>query len=353
VVVRFSVWDDWELLEEYDTSNVKQAAYLQGGQGVIKSLVNNVYYYQDKLGSTTHIADGSGHLLESYRYDLYGTPSCFNALNTQLSTSNYGVNDLFAGERWIGQLGLYDLRNRFMSPELGRFLQTDPVGFQGDASNLYRYCHNDPEDFSDATGLVASDTSRPIPDRLWAMACLFDSGNSFVGSLLDFFKRFLPAGMNNSNPVEKSSDGEAAANPKAFRGAYVNIHHQHDEVTTTDPIFVAGQPANSKTWRDLGPPHAVVGADGKIHFSQTIFSKTTYHDGPSAELRKAEEKRVSSVWAAKVALDTKGREAAARYFSSAAQAEGVIGKATAREWEIYKLQSSMLFEGFNKDGGTR
>jgi RHS Repeat len=25
--VRFSVWDDWELLEEYDTSNVKQAAY--------------------------------------------------------------------------------------------------------------------------------------------------------------------------------------------------------------------------------------------------------------------------------------------------------------------------------------
>jgi RHS repeat-associated protein len=40
-----------------------------------------------------------------------------------------------------------------MSPELGRFLQTDPIGFGGDASNLYRYCHNDPEDFGDPMGL--------------------------------------------------------------------------------------------------------------------------------------------------------------------------------------------------------
>jgi RHS repeat-associated protein len=161
--VRFSVWDDWELLEEYDTSNVRQAAYLQGAQGVVKSLVNNIYYYQDKLGSTTHIADARGNLLESYRYDLYGTPSYFDQ-DGQLrasQVSGYGVNDLYAGERWIGELGLYDLRNRFMSPELGRFLQTDPVGFKGDASNLYRYCHNDPEDFSDPTGL---DDKNYVPD---------------------------------------------------------------------------------------------------------------------------------------------------------------------------------------------
>jgi uncharacterized protein RhaS with RHS repeats len=54
----------------------------------------------------------------------------------------------------VSELGLYDLRNRFMSPEMGRFLQPDPIGFKGDASNLYRYCHNDPEDFTDPMGLV-------------------------------------------------------------------------------------------------------------------------------------------------------------------------------------------------------
>jgi uncharacterized protein RhaS with RHS repeats len=40
-----------------------------------------------------------------------------------------------------------------MSPELGRFLQSDPIGFKGDASNLYRYCGNDPVDRTDPMGL--------------------------------------------------------------------------------------------------------------------------------------------------------------------------------------------------------
>jgi RHS repeat-associated protein len=132
---------------------VRQTAYLQGAHGVIKSLLNNIYYYQDKLGSTTHIADGSGALLESYRYDLYGTPTYYDSLNNPLSTTHYAVNDLYAGERWIGELSMYDLRNRFMSPELGRFLQSDPIGFKGDASNLYRYCGNDPVGRIDPMGL--------------------------------------------------------------------------------------------------------------------------------------------------------------------------------------------------------
>jgi hypothetical protein len=34
---RFSVWDDWELIEEYDAGNVVTAKYLQGAHGPIKS----------------------------------------------------------------------------------------------------------------------------------------------------------------------------------------------------------------------------------------------------------------------------------------------------------------------------
>jgi hypothetical protein len=79
--VRYSVWDDWELIEEYVSSSSRSAAYLQGAHGVIRSTVNGAffYYYQDSLGSTTHLADGVDHLLESYRYDLYGKPSYFNS----------------------------------------------------------------------------------------------------------------------------------------------------------------------------------------------------------------------------------------------------------------------------------
>jgi RHS repeat-associated protein len=178
---------------------VPTATYLQGAHGVVKAWMNGsaFYYYQDSLGSTTHIADADGNLLESYRYDLYGKPSYYDASQPPqpLNSSTYNIVDLYAGERWIGELGVYDLRNRFMSPELGRFLQTDPIGFKGDASNLYRYCHNDPEDFSDPMGLVPSITE----DRMWKTACFFDGGNSFQGSWQEFNNRNQPAGTAQSS----------------------------------------------------------------------------------------------------------------------------------------------------------
>ena len=154
----FSVWDgDWALLEEYGTENTLLESYVQGLHGLVKTVVSNIYYYQDSLGSTSHIANASGQLLESYRYDLYGKPLYFDAAGNPLPNgSGYAVRDLFAGQRWMPELGLYDDRNRFMSPDLGRFLQPDPVGFKGDASNLYRYCGNDWANKTDPMGLQAA-----------------------------------------------------------------------------------------------------------------------------------------------------------------------------------------------------
>ena len=151
----FSVWDgDWAILEEYTTGNVRVESYVQGYHGLVKTMVSNIYYYQDELGSTSQIASASGALLEYYKYDLYGKPQFFDANNNQLSTTNYGVRDLFSGQRYIPEIGLYDDRNRFMSPDLGRFLQPDPIGFKGDGSNLYRYCGNDWANRSDPMGLI-------------------------------------------------------------------------------------------------------------------------------------------------------------------------------------------------------
>jgi len=161
-VITFSVWDgDWAVLEEYGTSNTVIQKYLQGYHGLVKTLQDNIYYYQDELGSTSHIANASGALLEYYKYNLYGKPTYWSPSGSQLTASSYGVKDLFTGQRWIVQIGLYDDRNRFMSPDLGRFLQPDPIGFKGDASNLYRYCGNDWANRSDPMGLGERD-SNPV-----------------------------------------------------------------------------------------------------------------------------------------------------------------------------------------------
>ncbi len=59
----FSVWDgDWAILEEYGPSNALTQSYVQGYHGLVKTVQSNIYYYQDELGSTSHIASVTGAL---------------------------------------------------------------------------------------------------------------------------------------------------------------------------------------------------------------------------------------------------------------------------------------------------
>ena len=71
--------------------------------------------------------------------------------------SMYGNRFLFTGREWIKDLKLYDYRNRMYQPELGRFLQPDPKEFAAGDYNLYRYCHNDPVNKTDPTGLASTE----------------------------------------------------------------------------------------------------------------------------------------------------------------------------------------------------
>jgi RHS repeat-associated protein len=156
----YNVYDGWNLIAEYAAgSNTPTNAYLSGSNGLVKNLITNQYYYQDALGSTSHVADGSGALLEWYRYDLHGTPFVNGDQNNHVSA--FGVRHLFTGQQWYSELGLYDLRTRFYSPDIGRFLQADPSGFAGDASNLYRYCRSNPQKWRDPSGLSTQSVAGP------------------------------------------------------------------------------------------------------------------------------------------------------------------------------------------------
>jgi RHS repeat-associated protein len=123
---------------------------------------------EDELGSTSHVVNASGALLEYYKYDLYGKPTYWTPTtpSSQLPASNYGTKDLFTGQRFVPELGLYDDRNRFMSPDLGRFIQPDPVGFKGDASNLYRYVGNDWANRTDPTGLGERESNPILQEQI-------------------------------------------------------------------------------------------------------------------------------------------------------------------------------------------
>src|SRR5438034_7679795 len=64
---------------------------------------------------------------------------------------------LFQGRDYLKDGAIYDYRNRFYHPVLGRFLQPDPIGFQGDAANIYRFCGNNAVNRIDPLGLEVFD----------------------------------------------------------------------------------------------------------------------------------------------------------------------------------------------------
>jgi len=102
------------------------------------------YFHTDKRGSVIAMTDSSGNLAEgTYTYDSFG--------NVSAST---GVPFKFTGRRLDAETGLYYYRARYYSSALGRFLQTDPVGY-GPDMNQYAYTYNDPVNRNDPSGLCS------------------------------------------------------------------------------------------------------------------------------------------------------------------------------------------------------
>jgi RHS repeat-associated protein len=59
----------------------------------------------------------------------------------------------YTGRRWDPDLGLYYYRARWYDPQLGTFLQTDPIGSL-DYVNLYSYVGLEPGNATDPTGMM-------------------------------------------------------------------------------------------------------------------------------------------------------------------------------------------------------
>ena len=133
------------------------------------------YLGTDILGSTRSVTDSHGVQESYYDYDIFGSP----VAGDFTTGTDYG----YLGKPYDSITGLYNYGYRDYSPQTVRFTTIDPIR---DGANWFAYVNNDPVNYIDLWGLLASEQKNIITSYGFGLKMALVLGLGFeVGYVTD------------------------------------------------------------------------------------------------------------------------------------------------------------------------
>ena len=168
------LYDGWNLIRETQVSGFSTqvsdfvwgldlSGTLQGAGGIgglLASINHQPYtinhFLHDANGNVTDLVNTNGALAAHYEYDPYG--------NTLVASGSAAAANpyQFSSKYLDPETGMYYYGYRFYCPNLGRWLNRDPIGERG-GLNLYAFVFNSPVHVIDFLGLAPGDIGVPRP----------------------------------------------------------------------------------------------------------------------------------------------------------------------------------------------
>lgn len=126
------------------------------------------YALQDANFNVTALTNSSGNVIERYHYSAYGELSVLDPGWGQDANgaSDFGNSYTFTCRRVDTETGMYHYRNRSYHVQLGRFVNRDPVEYQGGQWNIYAYLAANPVASLDPLGLYNPLTGEGFPHQI-------------------------------------------------------------------------------------------------------------------------------------------------------------------------------------------
>jgi RHS repeat-associated protein len=149
------LYDGWQVIREMRGSS--SVDYTYGPRYIDEALAmhstaGSYWYLRDQNMDVAGVTDASGSVVEKYSVGPYGDVKIADGQGNTLAASGVGNTRFFQGLEMVD--GLYANRYRWVSPQLGRYVSRDPMGFNAGDVNLFRWVGNTPTNSLDPMGLL-------------------------------------------------------------------------------------------------------------------------------------------------------------------------------------------------------